>query len=965
MRENDHPDEGKQDPAPAKHNWVRCSLWLVGLITYLACQGCGGRAAKPAHSLPAPPPVAALPKNVPPDWREVIRTEFKVVAGDPTFPHHIVIVVQDEDESPSGPPPAYYDAAISFTISAKELNPRGEGARLHKALEQLATSPLHFDLWSKGAIGLIVRQALERFATPDVLIDHAVFIDCPHRGVSPSGWPNWQSGGSATSPALQFAVSGSSFLVELNRPPVAGLKDIQYVNVWRDMEPASPRATVMGLPRPALLAVVRPSNNSLWSIFDSDVIALRRIGEGGVSVGLGGQGPTFREQEITRRAPRAGSSAAPSFTSILSNSVSEPIEVSQSWLVYGGRDQHTSPTRGPPENPFARMTDAVSVGYDPDTRKIIITGFEDFSRDPLRADFFLSALESFPNDDPGISIDPPTATEPPDQARVRYVGATQGTLLGGLMFEADRVMKTLALGKDNVTQTPVGSDVPGYRSVASRGSANQGSGESMWRLWFEPERWHAGEQGKFAAVVDVRLRCRWERMTPTYAPSQDVVGFTDSLTSQFSKYSVEQSSFGQLDQAAVLVAIARWAYEANLKVAPKADLSNTRFSTPAHTPLIEVENRVVSGPYTVTKILQGGVVLGTPLRQVRDDGTQAGHLMAAALQSIPKMQAGIVVTRPRPPTPRTKNQIPPPQLPRPPTVSWGFSDNGFLLTAVAFSAERRQPKRPIGILNASDHLSDPAYSPDQYIAESLPILQPTITGVFVDDALDTPVVSLSGVRFGHEGVALFNGRPLRTLKWTPDEVLVEFPVVPEAGALVLRSSDQLSNPVHFLLVPGSAPHDPPKITITNRTQYLLHVDIRPTQQGSTRSLDVYAGQTATTRVLPGPYTITAQATGPLIVAASRTENRVYERGYTYSLTYDSSSFQLGQVIVNNNTGAMLTLTVGNQTVSVPPGQQFNVRVPFGSYNIGVNTRCGSQVVNETVSPTTTPVLTYECRKIIR
>jgi hypothetical protein len=92
---------------------------------------------------------------------------------------------------------------------------------------------------------------------------------------------------------------------------------------------------------------------------------------------------------------------------------------------------------------------------------------------------------------------------------------------------------------------------------------------------------------------------------------------------------------------------------------------------------------------------------------------------------------------------------------------------------------------------------------------------------------------------------------------------------------------------------------------------------------------------------------------------------MYERGYNYSLTYESSSFQLGQVIVNNNTGAALTLTVGGQTVSVPPGQQFSVRVPFGTYNIGVNTRCGSRVVNETVSPTSVPVLTYECRTIIR
>jgi len=956
-----HRDETE---AGAKAYWLRRVLSLVGVLGYLVCQGCGGRSAKPSHIPPAPPTVAVVSKPDAPDWREVVRTQFRVIAGGPGNARRAVIVVQDENEPSPGLAPSYYDATLSFAVVTKGSNPASEAVRLYKALDQLGSSPLHFDLWARGVAGLIVRHAVERIGPLTPLIDHVVFVDTPHRGVSPSGWPGWQST-SVTSLPPQYAVSGSPFIVDLNRSPIAGSKSIHYINVWRDLQPVVPRATVMGLPRPAVLAVLRPSDTSLWSIFDSEVIALRRVVEGSIANTSGRQGPTFREEEIKRRAPRAGASAAPSFPLILDNSVPDLAQVSTSWLKYGDGVLGVPPNRGPPTNPFARMTDAVSVGYDPDTRSIVISGFEDFSRDPLNPDFFFAALDSFRQTYPAISIDPPAPGDPPNLAPVRYVGSTQGTLLGGLMFEADRVMKTLALGKDNVTQTPIGSDVPGYRSIAARGSANAGAGESMWRLWFEPERWHVREQGRFAGIVDVRLRCRWERMTPNYAPSQDVVGFTENLTTEFSPYSLEQPSLGQLDQAAIVVAMARWVYEANLRVVPQAVPSSSRFSTPTHTPLIEVENRVLSGPYSVTRIMQGGVVLGAPLRRVRDDGSQAGHLMAAALQSIPRMQEGIAVTRPRPPTPRAKNQPPPPHLPRPPTVSWGYSDNGFLLSAVAFSAERREPKRPIGISNAPDLLTDPAYSSDQFIAESLPILQPTITGVFVDDALDPPEVTLTGVRFGREGTALFDGRQLPSLKWTPEEVVVAFPAVPEAGTLVLRSANRDSNPVQFMLVPGSALRDPPKLTVTNHTQYLLHVEIHPVQLGSTRSLDVPAGLTSTTRLLPGHYSITAQALGQLIVGATKTEDRMYERGYTYSLVYESSSFQLGEVIVNNNTGAVLTLTVGGQTVSVPPGQRSSVRVPFGTYSIGVNTRCGSAVRNETISPASIPVLSYECRTVIR
>src|SRR5206468_2873133 len=37
-----------------------------------------------------------------------------------------------------------------------------------------------------------------------------------------------------------------------------------------------------------------------------------------------------------------------------------------------------------------------------------------------------------------------------------------------VMLEADRVMKCLAIGKDNVTGNPIASGISGYRSVAQR-----------------------------------------------------------------------------------------------------------------------------------------------------------------------------------------------------------------------------------------------------------------------------------------------------------------------------------------------------------------------------------------------------------------------------------------------------------------------------------------------------------------
>lgn len=339
--------------------------------------------------------------------------------------------------------------------------------------------------------------------------------------------------------------------------------------------------------------------------------------------------------------------------------------------------------------------------------------------------------------------------------------------------------------------------------------------------------------------------------------------------------------------------------------------------------------------------------------------------MAAALQSMPKLQQGIVTQLPRPPTHRIQNPPPPPYRPRPPTVSWGYSDNGFLLTAVSFSAQQRDARRTIGIPNSSDDLSAPAFSSEQRLAQDLPNLQPAITDVFVDDALDPPQVTLTGVRFGAKGAALFNGKPLSILKWTTQEVIVSFPSAAQTGTLILRSADRDSNAIEFILSPGPAQREPPRITVTNHTSYSLHVEIHPAQRGSSRSLDVDPGLTSSTQVLPGRYAITAQASGALILGGTKTEEKMYERGYAYSLTYEASSFPLGKLIVNNNTGGEMTLSVNGQVVSLPPGQQSTVQLPFGTHKVSVNTRCGSEITNQIISPNRIPELSYECRRVFR
>ena len=63
---------------------------------------------------------------------------------------------------------------------------------------------------------------------------------------------------------------------------------------------------------------------------------------------------------------------------------------------------------------------------------------------------------------PGVSI----GTEPtkrPKMMKVRYDGQTAKTNFGIVMFESDRILKSLTLGKDNVTGKDIKCHVSGYK----------------------------------------------------------------------------------------------------------------------------------------------------------------------------------------------------------------------------------------------------------------------------------------------------------------------------------------------------------------------------------------------------------------------------------------------------------------------------------------------------------------------
>jgi len=922
---------------------------LVGLFMLLvtSCGPTRSLQSQPTSSAPAPssrPPQAA---SVPP-----VPASLTLLAGDQDARGHIAVIVGEVGTgAPSRQAPPPYAAVFGHRPLVPTTTPADQPRTFRSTLDALAKRGVQeVDVWAYGLDGLVVRQAVERLTPGQPPVRRLVLVDTPHRGLSPSGWPAWEAGAPPVAAQLPtYAVAGSSFLLELNSDPLADLSGVEYLTIWRDRPQSAPRASVMQLPRRGVQIVLRlpDEGTPLASLLEAPVTAARAVLAGGAAPRGQLDSPTRHAAEAPWHAPRDAGVPPPPLRAFLTGG--PPAAVShqaETWVRFAPDAQTPAIDRrlwhGRPADLTAEtllgMTDPGTIAYAPETNELVITGYEDYARAPLTADLLWTAVRAYHRNYPAVSIDPPGPVEA-QEAVVRYEGDTRGTRLGGLMFEPDRVMKALALGQDNITRTALSSGVVGHKSIAAATTLGPEAPGTLWRLWFEPERWHAREEDPLSALIDARVHVRWERMTPDYVPSQPVVEFTERLSAAYRQYAREQPAFDALEQAAVLIAMAKWVVEANLDVLVGPGEPPSAVATPERTPLLQVPTESRTGPLAV--VLQGGVVFCPRLRHVRDPGSRSRALTVAALSMRP-----------------------------PGAGAWEFRDEGRVMRAVAVPAQERKRGVPLGIRNARDHVADPAPPSDTCIEESFRLLGPVITAVLLDDATDPPEVVLDGIGFGpaRDGMALFNGKSLRTPTWTPKRVVALLSSTPEAGTLVLRAAGRDSNPVTFTLVPDWERRTPPQITLVNRATFPLRVAIRPVDKGSTRDVDVPQGGTQVTRVVPGRYKVTAQATDQWSVGAVHARDDEYERGRAYTLTYEPRTFPLGALVIKNDTGAPVTLQVegpAHKRLTVPEVGLTTVQLSPGTYTIKVSSRCGTKTETTHISTGSTHTLSYRCITFIR
>jgi RHS repeat-associated protein len=284
------------------------------------------------------------------------------------------------------------------------------------------------------------------------------------------------------------------------------------------------------------------------------------------------------------------------------------------------------------------LQDVSGATFDAATGQIVLLGHNDVTLPPLDMNHVAVAVQSeYAGQDPGVSIEPPIVNS---QMSVRFVGATSNTMFGDLMFQADRTLKILTLGEDNVTRQPVTSSVPGYQNMLQRRLAAGCNGlPTTTRMWFQPKevRLVPSTDGKSMVFDSVSMELLYESKVGSQVVSDPVAAaFADHFTRNYEAFAAEWPILKKLEQLGKVVAIVKWIKENHIPI----DLSFLAkfpiqfFSTTTATPAVTVQGTTSAGGTLCTISLQGGVSYVTPNTYSQADPA-AGAALAEALAQRP------------------------------------------------------------------------------------------------------------------------------------------------------------------------------------------------------------------------------------------------------------------------------------------------------------------------------------------
>jgi RHS repeat-associated protein len=283
--------------------------------------------------------------------------------------------------------------------------------------------------------------------------------------------------------------------------------------------------------------------------------------------------------------------------------------------------------------------------YDPASGRLILIGDKNTTLPPMKPQYLAEAIRVVYSDrehEPGMTIDPNPKDPHGPIMNVIFFGNTEGTHLGAVMFEADRVMKGYSVGSDNITKQPVESSIPGYQSAAAIDLRDGNPNTGLWsRVWLVPEPVNArvSDDGRTIMFDPIKMRVKTETMKWEGGKLVSAGGVKDPasetfaahFTKQYDDFARENSIYAELKQVAQAVALAKWMKQQNIPV----DWSFVRlyagepYTTPTTTPSAssEVSKRDSDGVVTRTRTIStfGGVEMAPQIQSQKATEVDGFH----------------------------------------------------------------------------------------------------------------------------------------------------------------------------------------------------------------------------------------------------------------------------------------------------------------------------------------------------
>lgn len=283
------------------------------------------------------------------------------------------------------------------------------------------------------------------------------------------------------------------------------------------------------------------------------------------------------------------------------------------------------------------LSDIEGAVFDPVSQRIILIcrDNEEVSSPAFRLDDIAAAFRSIYSNfisDPGVTIDPDPENPKAPMMLVRFFGGVENTHFGEVLFEADRLMKSLSLGQDNITKEKITADVDGFYNMLDLSFSDLGGAynKNLWsRFWLVPDQvlLKISDNRQSISFPDTRIKVKTETMKwqdgkliPAGEKDEKSEYFAAFFSRFYDNFADEFSVYHELKNLTNIVALAKWMKASGIAI----DLSwidryAEPYHTPEKTPSLTVSESRSSMIATKTVQIFGGTDLSFENRYIKDN----------------------------------------------------------------------------------------------------------------------------------------------------------------------------------------------------------------------------------------------------------------------------------------------------------------------------------------------------------